>query len=106
MRAAPVRGSPARVPSSAKPLSVVEEPPARERSEATNDKILAALAAVTDRMSKIESSQCVRYEDEMMLGAVESGMFASKLGENMRGRPMTIDALGPLEEKPAAPRAR
>ena len=37
-----------------------------------------------------------------MLGAVESGMFAFALGGNMRGRPMTIDALGPPERKPAA----
>ena len=85
---------------------VVEVPPDRERSEATDDKILAALAAVTDRLSKLESSQRVRDEDERMLGAVESGMFAPSLDANMRGRPMTIDALGPLEEKPEAPRAR
>ena len=41
-----------------------------------------------------------------MLGAVESGMFASKLRANMSGRPMTMDALGLREEKPEAPRAR
>uniref|UniRef100_A0AAV1V901 Uncharacterized protein n=1 Tax=Peronospora matthiolae TaxID=2874970 RepID=A0AAV1V901_9STRA len=105
-RAAPGRVSPARVPSSGDTPGVVEVPPARERSEATDDKILAALAAVTDRLSKLESSQRVRDEDERMLGAVESGMFASKLGANMRGRPMTIDALKSLEEKPAAHRAR
>ena len=104
-RAAPGRGSPGRVPSSANTPAVVEETSARERGKATDDKILAALAAVTDRLSKLESSQRVRDEDERMLGAVESGMFGSKLGANMRGRPMTIDALGPLEEKPAAPRA-
>ena len=40
-----------------------------------------------------------------MLGAIESGMFASKLGANMRGRPMTIDTLGLLEKKPGAHRA-
>uniref|UniRef100_A0AAV1TAQ6 Uncharacterized protein n=1 Tax=Peronospora matthiolae TaxID=2874970 RepID=A0AAV1TAQ6_9STRA len=39
-----------------------------------------------------------------MMGAIESGMFASKLGTNMRGRPMTTDALGPQEEKLKAPR--
>uniref|UniRef100_A0AAV1TMQ8 Uncharacterized protein n=1 Tax=Peronospora matthiolae TaxID=2874970 RepID=A0AAV1TMQ8_9STRA len=39
------------------------------------------------------SSQRVHEEDERMIGAVESGMFASKLGANMRGRLMTIDAL-------------
>ena len=38
------------------------------------------------------------------MGAVESGMFASNLGANMRGRPMMIDALEPPEEKPPAPR--
>ena len=41
-----------------------------------------------------------------MLGAVESDIFASKLGESMRGRPMTIDALEPLEENSKAHRAR
>ena len=60
---------------------------------------------MTDRLSKLDSLQRVRDEDERMLGAVNIGMFASKLGENMRGRPMTIDALGLLEEKPAAHRA-
>uniref|UniRef100_A0AAV1UMW7 Uncharacterized protein n=1 Tax=Peronospora matthiolae TaxID=2874970 RepID=A0AAV1UMW7_9STRA len=105
-RAAPGRVSPARVPSSGDTPGVVEVPPARERSEATDDKILAALAAVTDRLSKLESSQRVRDEDERMLGDVESGMFASKLGANMRGRPMTIDALKSLEEKSAAHRTR
>ena len=40
-----------------------------------------------------------------MFEAVQSGMFASKLRANMRGCLVTIDALGPLEEKPAAPRA-
>ena len=105
-QAAPGRVSPARVPPSVNTPGVVEVPPARERSEATDDKILAALAAVADRLSKLESSQCVRDEDERMLGAVESCMFESKLGANMRGSPMTIDALGSLEEKPAAPRAR
>ena len=40
-----------------------------------------------------------------MLGAVESGMFASKMGANMRGPLMTIDALGTPERKPAAPPA-
>lgn len=46
-RAAPGRVSPARVPSSGDTPGVVEVPPARERSEATDDKILAAFAAVT-----------------------------------------------------------
>uniref|UniRef100_A0AAV1TH39 Uncharacterized protein n=1 Tax=Peronospora matthiolae TaxID=2874970 RepID=A0AAV1TH39_9STRA len=41
-----------------------------------------------------------------MLGDVESGMFALKLGAKMRGSPMTIDALGLQEKKPAAHRAR
>ena len=76
-RAAPGRGSPARVPSSVNTPAVVEEPSACERGEATDDKILAALAALTDRLAKLESSQRVRDEDERMLGAVESGMFAS-----------------------------
>ena len=104
-RAAPGRGSLARVPSSANTPAVVKGVPTHERGEAADDKILAALAAVTDRLSKLEYSQRVRDEDEPMLEAVESGMFASKLGANMRGRPMTINALGLLEEKPAAHRA-
>uniref|UniRef100_A0AAV1TRY5 Uncharacterized protein n=1 Tax=Peronospora matthiolae TaxID=2874970 RepID=A0AAV1TRY5_9STRA len=86
--------------------AAVEEDPASKKGEATDDKILVALATLIDRLSKLESSQRVRDEDERMLGAVESGLFASKLGANVRGRPMTINALGPLEEKPAAPRAR
>lgn len=86
--------------------AVVEESPAREQGEATDDKILAALAAVTDSVSKLESSQCVRDEDERMLGAVGSGMLASKLEANIRVRPMTLDALGPLKEKLEALRAR
>ena len=77
--------------------AVVEEPPARERGEATDDKILAVLAAVTYRLSKLESLQRVREEVERMLGAVESGMFVYKLGANMRERPMIIDALRLLE---------
>uniref|UniRef100_A0AAV1T110 CCHC-type domain-containing protein n=1 Tax=Peronospora matthiolae TaxID=2874970 RepID=A0AAV1T110_9STRA len=39
-----------------------------------------------------------------MLGAVESGLFASKFGTNMRGRTMTIDAIGDAEEKALVPR--
>ena len=104
-RAAPGRNSPARVHSSVNTPAVVGEPSARERGEATSDKILAALAALTDRLTKLESSQRVRDEDERMLRAVESGMFVSKLEANMRGRPMTIDALGSLEEKSEAPRS-
>uniref|UniRef100_A0AAV1TP18 Uncharacterized protein n=1 Tax=Peronospora matthiolae TaxID=2874970 RepID=A0AAV1TP18_9STRA len=39
-----------------------------------------------------------------MLGAVESGLFALKLGANTRVRPMTIDAIGDAEEKALVPR--
>ena len=46
----------------------------------------------------------MRDEEERMLGAVESGLFASNLGANMRGRPMTIDAIGDAEEKAPVPR--
>uniref|UniRef100_M4B4D2 RxLR effector candidate protein n=1 Tax=Hyaloperonospora arabidopsidis (strain Emoy2) TaxID=559515 RepID=M4B4D2_HYAAE len=66
-RATPRRGSPACVPSSVNTPADVEEFPARERGEATDDKILAALAAVTDRLSKPESPQRVRDEDGRML---------------------------------------
>ena len=79
--------------------------PFHERGEATDDKILAALAAVTYRLLKLKYSQRFRHEDERMIGAFESGMFASNLGANMRGCPMTIDELGLLERKPAAHRA-
>ena len=81
------------MPSSVNTPAVVGEPSARERGEAIDDKILAALAAVTDRLAKLESSQCVRDEDERMIGAVESGMFVYKLGVNMRERPMIINVL-------------
>ena len=104
-RAAPGRGSPARVPSSVNTSAVVGEQSARERGEATDDKILAALVALTDRLTKLESSQRV-LEDERIIGTVENGMLASKLEANMCGRPMTIDALGSLNKKPEAPRAR
>ena len=49
---------------------------------AIDDKILAALVALTDRMAKIESSQREREDQERMLGAIESRMFASALGAN------------------------
>lgn len=69
---------------------------------ATEDKILPALTALTDRMAKMESSQRKREVDEKMLGAVESGMFASALGANMRARPMTIDVLMDSPEQKAS----
>lgn len=109
-RASPARGaSPARVASSARAAATVEDSPARERSSAADDKILAALAALTDRMEKMESSQRDREDQERMMGAVESGMFSSAFGANARARPMTIDALTDSpEHKPVArpPRAR
>ena len=56
-RASPDRGaSPARVASSTRASEAVEDSSARERSSATDDKILAALAALTERMAKLESS--------------------------------------------------
>uniref|UniRef100_A0AAV1VI54 Integrase catalytic domain-containing protein n=2 Tax=Peronospora matthiolae TaxID=2874970 RepID=A0AAV1VI54_9STRA len=94
-RATPGRGSPARAPTAP---AVVNDGPACESGK-RDDKILAALAALTDRLASLESSQRVRDEEERMLGAVESGLFASKLGANMRDRPMTIDAIGEAEEK-------
>ena len=66
-RDAPGRGSPARMPSSVNTLAIFREPSARERGEATDDKILTALAALTDRMAKLNSSQRVRDEDERCL---------------------------------------
>uniref|UniRef100_A0AAV1T9S2 Uncharacterized protein n=1 Tax=Peronospora matthiolae TaxID=2874970 RepID=A0AAV1T9S2_9STRA len=99
-RSTPGRGSPARAPSAP---AVVNDGPARESGK-RDDKILAALAALKDRLASLESSERVRYEEERMLGAVESGLFVSKLGANMRGRPMTIDAIGDAEEKAPVPR--
>uniref|UniRef100_A0AAV1TR58 RxLR effector candidate protein n=1 Tax=Peronospora matthiolae TaxID=2874970 RepID=A0AAV1TR58_9STRA len=99
-RATPGRGSPARAPTAP---AVVNDGPARESGK-RDDKILAALAALTDRLASLESSQRVRDEEECMLGVVESGLFASKLGANMRGRPMTIDTIGDAEEKAPVPR--
>ena len=93
------RGFTACVSSSSTAPAVVEDPSARETLD---DKILAALSEVTEILAMMESSHRVREEDERMLGAFESGMFASKLGANLRGRPMTIDALGSPEVKPAA----
>ena len=64
-RASPARGaSPARVASSARAAATVEDSPARERSSAADDKILAALAALTDCMEKMESSQRDRISRE------------------------------------------
>ena len=96
-QATPGRVSPARARTAP---AVVNDGPARESGQ-RDDKILAAL---TDRLASLESLQRVRDEEERMLGAVESGLFASKLGANMRGRPMTIDAIGDAEEKAPVPR--
>ena len=101
-RPAPGHGSPARFPSAVDASAVFNDSPVRERSEATEGKILAALVGLTDLLAKLESSQRVRDEDERILGAVESGMFASAIGAHMRGRPMFIDALGSPERKPSA----
>lgn len=104
IRASPARGAlPARVASSARAAVSIEDSSTHERRPTTDDKILAALAALTDRMAKMESSQRVRDDQERIMGAVESGMFASALGANARARPMTIDALTDSpERKPAA----
>uniref|UniRef100_A0AAV1UY35 Uncharacterized protein n=1 Tax=Peronospora matthiolae TaxID=2874970 RepID=A0AAV1UY35_9STRA len=86
---------------------------ARQHGETHVDKILAAPAGVTERLrarwcdgtaAVIESSQQVRDEDERMMEAFDSGMFASNLGRNSRGRPTTNDALGPPGENPVASR--
>uniref|UniRef100_A0AAV1TQY3 CCHC-type domain-containing protein n=1 Tax=Peronospora matthiolae TaxID=2874970 RepID=A0AAV1TQY3_9STRA len=95
----PGRGSPSRVPTPVTTSAVVEDSSAQETRD---DKILAALASVTERLATLISSQRVHIEDERMLGAVESGVIALKLGANMRGRPMTIDALGSPERKTTA----
>uniref|UniRef100_A0AAV1UBX1 CCHC-type domain-containing protein n=1 Tax=Peronospora matthiolae TaxID=2874970 RepID=A0AAV1UBX1_9STRA len=99
-RDTPGRGSPARAPTAP---AVVNDGTARESGK-RDDKILATLAALTDRLSSLESLQRVRDEEERMLRAVESVLIASRLGANMRGRPMTIDAIGDAEEKAPVPR--
>ena len=87
--------------------AVVIDAPVHERSSATDEIILAALAALSNRMEKMETSQMRIDEDERMRGAIESGMFASALGANMGVRTMTIDALrNSPERKPASCEAR
>ena len=73
------------MPPSVNTPAAVEDSFACE-SVTRDDKILAALDGVTEHLAVLKSSQRVRDEDERMTGAVESGMFASKLGANMRGR--------------------
>ncbi|CEG47616.1 uncharacterized protein PHALS_04766 [Plasmopara halstedii] len=45
-------------------------------------------------MTQMEASQVKRDDDERMLGAIESGMFHSALGNGRGGAPMHIGALG------------
>ena len=80
-------------------MSAAVEDSSTNESETRDDKILAALAGVTERLVVRESSQRVREEDERMMGAAENGMLASKLDANMRGRPMAIDALEPPKRR-------
>ena len=58
------------------PAPAIVDVPALESIKATDERIRAALVAVTDRLSNLESSQRVRDDDERMLGTVERGMFA------------------------------
>uniref|UniRef100_A0AAV1VL01 Uncharacterized protein n=1 Tax=Peronospora matthiolae TaxID=2874970 RepID=A0AAV1VL01_9STRA len=98
-----VRASPARGGQPVRASTVVRDSPAHEKSSATDDKILAALTALTSRMAKMESSQCERDESDKFLSAVENGMFTSALGANMCARQMMTDALmDSPEQKPAA----
>uniref|UniRef100_A0AAV1UFH2 Uncharacterized protein n=1 Tax=Peronospora matthiolae TaxID=2874970 RepID=A0AAV1UFH2_9STRA len=60
--------------------AVVEVSLARKRSEDTDDKILTTLVGLAERLTKLESSQRVRDEDELILGAVENCIFTSALG--------------------------
>uniref|UniRef100_A0AAV1TDN4 Uncharacterized protein n=1 Tax=Peronospora matthiolae TaxID=2874970 RepID=A0AAV1TDN4_9STRA len=59
VRPAPGRGSPERVPPMDRAPAVVGVSPARERIEANDDKILAALVGLTERLAKLKSSQRV-----------------------------------------------
>nr|BAP68813.1 RxLR effector candidate protein [Hyaloperonospora arabidopsidis Emoy2] len=107
-RASPGRAaSPSRAPTPPRAAAVVGDPPTHERRSATEENILSALAALLDHMEKMETSQMLTNEDERMRGAIESGLFASALGENMSAKTMTIDALRDSpERKPAARQAR
>ena len=55
-------------------------------------------------MAKTESSQREREDHERMLGAVQSGMFASALGANARAKPMNHRRVHGLPENKPAPR--
>ena len=67
---------------------MVVPPHAHERN-AENDaleKVLKMLNSMDERMKKTELSQARIDEDERMRGAVESGIFSSKLGADFAGK--------------------
>ncbi|CAH0474810.1 unnamed protein product [Peronospora belbahrii] len=66
---------------------------------AIKDKILAALAALSDRMHMMVSFQKEADEDERMCDAIESGLFPSALGANIGAKTMKIDMLRDSQER-------
>lgn len=76
--------------------SVVLKSRQRKKNSTTGDKILASLIALSERMTKMESSHREQDENERTLGANVSGMLASALGT------MTIEVLTESpQQKPA-----
>ena len=74
------KASLARAAQPARPVVVVQDSPARERSSTARRHGSRGSRALHERMAKINSLQRERDEHERMLGAVESNMFASALG--------------------------
>uniref|UniRef100_A0AAV1VDE4 Uncharacterized protein n=1 Tax=Peronospora matthiolae TaxID=2874970 RepID=A0AAV1VDE4_9STRA len=103
-KASPSRAaSPGRAAISPRSAAVLRDVPAHERSSATDENILAVLAALSDRMEKMQTCQIRIDEDKRIRGAIESGMFPSAVGANMGARTMTNEALrNSLERNPAA----
>uniref|UniRef100_A0AAV1UEI6 Uncharacterized protein n=1 Tax=Peronospora matthiolae TaxID=2874970 RepID=A0AAV1UEI6_9STRA len=64
--------------------AVVEVSPARERSEATDDNIFTILVGLTERLAKLESSQRVRDEDEMISALLKIAFSLPPLAQNAR----------------------
>lgn len=97
------RASASRVASTPCTAAVIRDVSACEKSSATDEKILAALATLSDCIEKMETSHMWNDEDERIRGAIESGIFASALGAHMDARTTTVDVLrNSPERKPAA----
>ena len=80
----------------AEPEEVIN-PPAHERGEYTNERILKMLMELEGRMMGMEASQQQMDENKRLQGANESGLFSSLLGRNIcNAGPMHLDVLGNL----------